>query len=335
MGSGMHYYEILRVGRNATNDDLKRAYRKLVRQWHPDKNPDIRSQAEAKFKEISEAFEVLSDPEKRATYDEYIEKGTKQISRRENGFANDNKRHSDAANAEKFFAHVFGKGSHIPFNKETSTAMPHEDPVICKPSHSKEIPMMQGVAFNGLRKPPPIERKLHCTLEELHNGSIRRIKISRNVIAPGGEMTTINEFLNINIKPGWKRGTKVIFTEKGNEQEGFIPADLVFIIDEKPHAVFKRDGNDLITNLKVTLTEALTGCEFIIPLLNSTSLHVPCTEIIFPGYEKTISNAGMPSAKDPVRRGNLRIKYDVDFPRHMSLEHRNILRKALNRIGSP
>ncbi|KAJ8445899.1 hypothetical protein Cgig2_009828 [Carnegiea gigantea] len=70
--------------------------------------------------------------------------------------------------------------------------------------------------------------------------------------------TTVEEILTIEIKPGWKKGTKITFPEKGNEQRGVIPSDLVFIIDEKPHSMFKRDGNDLVVTQKISLVEALT-----------------------------------------------------------------------------
>lgn len=148
-------------------------------------------------------------------------------------------------------------------------------------------------------------------------------------------MKTLEEVLTINIKPGWKKGTKVTFPEKGNEQAGVIPADLIFVVDEKPHEVFKRDGNDLLTTQKVTLAEALTGCVITIPLLNAKTLTVQCTEIIYPGYEKVIQSEGMPIAKEPGKKGNLRVKFDVKFPTQLSAEQRLNIKKALNGVGSP
>lgn len=149
------------------------------------------------------------------------------------------------------------------------------------------------------------------------------------------KMTTVEEVLTINIKPGWKKGTKVTFPEKGNEQAGVIPADLIFVVDEKPHEVFKRDGNDLLTTQKVTLAEALTGCVISIPLLNAKTLTIPCTEIIYPGYEKVIPSEGMPIAKEPGKKGNLRVKFDVKFPTQLSAEQRLSIKKVLTGGGSP
>lgn len=340
---GVDYYEILKVSRNASEDDLKKAYKRLAMRWHPDKNPDTKNEAEAKFKQISEAFEVLSDTQKRAVYDQYGEEGLKEIppeSGGGTGRANGSGQRFNSRNAEDLFSEVFGKMNLNPgmrsasFNSrpKTGRSSAHEGLFGTDPLHAS--PKHEGTS-HGLRKAPPIENKLPCTLEEFYNGSIRKMKISRNILATGGKMTTLEEVLTINIKPGWKKGTKVTFPEKGNEQVGVIPADLIFVVDEKPHEVFKRDGNDLLTTQKVTLAEALTGCVISIPLLNAKMLTIPCTEIIYPGYEKVIPSEGMPIAKEPGKKGNLRVKFDVKFPTQLSAEQRLSIKKVLTGGGSP
>ena len=141
----------------------------------------------------------------------------------------------------------------------------------------------------------------------------------------------IEELLSINVKPGWKKGTKVTFPEKGNEQPGLIPADLIFVIDEKPHDVFKRDGNDLVVHKKISLADALGGLTLSVPLLDGRTLSVPLvTEIIYPGFEKVISKEGMPIAKEHGKKGKLRIKFDVKFPSRLSVEQRSSIKKILN-----
>ncbi|MCO5576926.1 hypothetical protein L7F22_030747 [Adiantum nelumboides] len=306
---GVDFYEILKVGRNASEEDVKKAYKRLAMRWHPDKNPDSKTEAEAKFKQISEAFEVLSDTQKRAIYDQYGEEGLKEFPSSENvARAASGGQRFNARNAEDLFSEVFGKMNLNPgmrsasFNSrpKSSRGSAHDGLFGTESLHGS---FKSEGSSHGLRKVPPIENKLPCTLEEFYNGSIRKMKISRNVILPGGKMATVEEVLTINIKPGWKKGTKVTFPEKGNEQAGLIPADLIFVIDEKPHEVFKRDCNDLLTTQKVTLAEALTGCVLSIPLPNMKTLTVPCTEIVYPGYEKVIPNEGMPIAKEPGKKG--------------------------------
>ena len=124
----------------------------------------------------------------------------------------------------------------------------------------------------------------------------------------------MEEILTIEVKPGWKKGTKITFPEKGNEQPNVIAADLVFVIDEKPHDVFKRDGNDLIVTHKVPLADALTGTTVTVTTLDGRTLTISCNDIIFPGYEKVVPKEGMPIPKEPTKKGNLRIKFDIKFP---------------------
>ncbi|KAM0853622.1 hypothetical protein ACQ4PT_050955 [Festuca glaucescens] len=242
---GLDYYNVLKVNRSATEEDLKKSYRRLAMKWHPDKNPgENKAEAEAKFKMISEAYEVLSDPQKRAIYDQYGEEGLKASADAGGSSSSMNGPSShrfNPRNAEDVFAEFFGsskpfegmgRAKSMRFQTEgagtfggfgggsESKFRSYNDPV----SASSSQP----------RKPPPVETKLPCTLQELYSGSTRKMKISRNVMKPNGQVATESEILTIDIKPGWKKGTKITFPEKGNEQLNQLPADLVFVIDEKP-----------------------------------------------------------------------------------------------------
>ncbi|CAN6440292.1 unnamed protein product [Victoria cruziana] len=305
---GVDYYNILKVNRNATDEDLKKSYRRLAMRWHPDKNPDNKKEAEAKFKQISEAYDVLSDPQKRQIYDQFGEEGLKgQIPPQQNpggsssfGFS---QRDADDIFAEFFGANPFGgMGSRFGSSAaggSRSTRFPDAGMFGGAPENMFRSAYDREPA--GPRKAAPIENKLPCSLEELYTGSTRKMKISRNLLDSNGKTTSVDEILTIDVKPGWKKGTKITFPEKGNEQLNVIPADLVFIIDEKPHAVFKRDGNDLVINHKIPLGEALTGTTLNLATLDSRNLSIPITEIIHPGYEMLIPKEGMPIAKEPGR----------------------------------
>lgn len=139
----------------------------------------------------------------------------------------------------------------------------------------------------------------------------------------------VEEILTIDIKPGWKKGTKITFPEKGNEQPNVVPADLVFIIDEKPHSVFTREGNDLVLTQKVTLAEALTGYTAHITTLDGRRLTIPINSVIHPDYEEVVPKEGMPLPKDPSRRGNLRIKFKIRFPTRLSADQKSGIKKLL------
>ncbi|GKC98656.1 DnaJ homolog subfamily B member 1, partial [Tanacetum coccineum] len=142
---------------------------------------------------------------------------------------------------------------------------------------------------------------------------------------------TVEEILTIEIKPGWKKGTKVTFPEKGNQEPGIIAADLIFIIDEKPHEVFKREGNDLIINQEILLLEALTGKTIDLTTIDGRNILIPVTEIVKPGYELIVPNEGMPISKEPRKKGNLIIKFDVRYPKRLTSEQKSDLKRVLGR----
>ena len=139
----------------------------------------------------------------------------------------------------------------------------------------------------------------------------------------------MEEILTIEIKPGWKKGTKITFPEKGNEQPNVLPADLVFILDEKPHSTFTRDGNDLVVTQMISLVEALTGYTVHLTTLDGRSLTIPINNVINPDYEEVVPKEGMPIPKDPSKRGNLRIKFKIKFPTRLTDEQKSGIKKPL------
>lgn len=339
---GVDYYKILGVDRNAKEDDLKKAYRKLAMKWHPDKNPNNKKDAETKFKQISEAYEVLSDPQKRTVYDQYGEEGLKgQMPPPDAGgpggasfFSTGegpttfrfNPRSADDIFTEFFgFSSPFGgMGGGGGMRGSRFTGGLFGDDMFG--------PFGEGggsMGGGGTRKAPPIENKLPCSLEDLYKGTTKKMKISREIADISGKTMQVEEILTIDVKPGWKKGTKITFPEKGNEQPNVIPADLVFIIDEKPHSVFTRDGNDLIVTQKISLAEALTGYTVHLTTLDGRSLNIPINNVIHPTYEEIVPREGMPLQKDPSKRGNLRIKFNIRFPTRLTAEQKAGIKKLL------
>jgi DnaJ homolog subfamily B member 4 len=140
---------------------------------------------------------------------------------------------------------------------------------------------------------------------------------------------SVEEILTINIKPGWKKGTKITFPEKGNEAPGITAADIVFIVDEKPHEVFTREGNDLVMTQKISLAEALTGYTVQVTTLDGRHLSIPINSVIHPGYEEVVSREGMPIPKDPSKKGNLRIKFSIKFPTRLTADQKAGVKKLL------
>jgi len=124
-----------------------------------------------------------------------------------------------------------------------------------------------------------------------------------------------------------RKEQKSHFQKKGNEQPNVVPADLVFVIDEKPHSVYKRDGNDLVVTQKIPLMEALTGCTVNLTTLDGRNLSISITDVVNPGTEKVVPNEGMPIGKEHGRKGNLRIKFDIKFPTRLTSEQKNGLKR--------
>lgn len=314
------------------------AYRKLAMKWHPDKNQDNKEVAEKKFKEIAEAFDVLSDPEKREIYDKFGEEGLKSgmgpggAPGGAAGFGHGFQTRS----AEDIFAEMFG-GS---FGGMGGGGF--EDFMFGGGGFggSGRRGFGRGPSFHGMnghrhgprqpRKDPPIEMPLACSLEELYNGGQRRIKVSRRRIDPStGVARQESEILTIDVKPGWKKGTKITFQEKGDEAPGHIPADIVFIVNEKPHPSYTRDGNDLVQTIRLPLRDALCGTTLELQTLDGRILRIPVQDVVSPQRERVVPREGMPIAKEPGARGNLRLKFDILFPRHLSDLQKEKLREIL------
>lgn len=125
------------------------------------------------------------------------------------------------------------------------------------------------------------------------------------------------------MKPGWRRGTRITFEGVGDEKPGYLPADIVFLIDEKKHPLFRRDGIDLEICVEIPLVDALTGCSLQIPLLGGENMDLSFENtVIYPGYEKVIEGQGMPNPKNNATRGDLHVKFLIDFPKELSDEQR-------------
>uniref|UniRef100_A0A0E0L2U8 Chaperone DnaJ C-terminal domain-containing protein n=1 Tax=Oryza punctata TaxID=4537 RepID=A0A0E0L2U8_ORYPU len=176
-----------------------------------------------------------------------------------------------------------------------------------------------------VRKAPPLERKVECTLEELCSGCKKEVKYTRDVVAKNGLVSKKEETKTIRVKPGWKKGMKVTFEGMGDERPGCLPGDAVFTISEKKHKVFKRKGNDLVLKAEVPLVSALTGWSFSFRLIGGEKMSFAFRdEVISPGYEKVVAGEGMPVAGGETKgaRGDLRVKFDVVFPKNLTGEQR-------------
>ena len=334
---GKDYYKILGVPRAASEGEIKKAYKKMALKYHPDKNTS--PGAEEKFKDVAEAYEVLSNKEKREIFDKYGEeglKGTNGGGPGPNGFT-----YGFHGDPHEIFSRIFGNDN--PFGNVFGRSgggtniFGNDDDMDYMPSGG-----FNGMSFmnGGMSGPggmfgrtkrsrdPPIEREVSVSLEELYNGCTKKLKISRWVMSPDGTSSVQDKVLQVDVKPGWKAGTKVTFPEEGNHHPGRIPADVVFIIKERQHKTFKREGNDLFYTADVSLRTALCGGHVIVPTISGKNIQLPFGQAT-PNSTHRIPSEGMPISKSPGQKGDLLVKFNITFPTNLPQASKELLYNAL------
>jgi len=181
---------------------------------------------------------------------------------------------------------------------------------------------------------PPSTHELVLTLEELYSGATKRLKVTRHRHDPStGARKEDSKIVQLNVVPGWKAGTKVTFAGDGDELPGCTPGDLVFIIAEKKHEQFQREGNDIVYVHTLALKDSLTAPTITVPTLDKSrpTIKVDVSQdALSPDYVKQVKGAGMPSSKRPGEHGDLLIRFDIRFPsRKLSPQQQQTLSSIL------
>ncbi|KAG8010610.1 DnaJ-like protein subfamily B member 5 [Nibea albiflora] len=301
--TGKDFYKVLGVSPESNEDEIKKAYRKMALKFHPDKNSD--ADAEDKFKEIAEAYEVLTDPKKRSIYDQFGEEGLKNgMSMAGQGSAFRNHFHGDPHSTFSSFFH----GSD------------HFDIFFGSDADGEED------LFNPFRRFP----FAHVGGFAGHEGGLRRGQRRLQ----GDEvvhdlLVTLDEVLNVVVKKGWRAGTKITFPREGDETPNSTPADITFILRDKEHNQYKRDGSNIVYTAKITLKEALCGCTVNVPTLDNRMMPLPCSDVIKPGAVRRLRGEGLPLPKSPSQRGDLVVEFQVLFPDRIPPQSREIIKHSL------
>lgn len=347
------YYEILGIPRNATEEEIKKAYRKLAIKYHPDKNPGDKT-AEEKFKEINEAYEVLSDKEKRARYDQFGHAGVGSSAASDGGFYG-----SGGINMDDIFSHFedifggsFGFGG-------------------------------TGARSTRTRRGGDVKIQIKLTLEEIATGVTKKIKIKKQVScdacggtgAKNGRMSTCptckgsgvitkvqqtilgtmqtrstcptcagtgrvleekcnkcngigtiwgEEIISFNIPAGVEDGMELSLRGKGHAApQGGIPGDLIIQIQEAPHPHFKREGNNLIYHLFLNFADAALGTDVEIPTLDG-KVKIKIQPGIQSGKLLRLKGKGLPSVNG-YGKGDIIIDVNVYTPTNLTPEEKRIL----------
>lgn len=291
------YYQALGVSKSATQDEIKKAYRKLARQYHPDVNPDNKS-AEERFKQINEAYEVLSDPDKRQKYDQFGSQWQQ--------FQNTGGRPDD------FWRQYASQGG-ARVNVEDLESILRGFGGASGSDNSSFFDLLfgsMGGQRGGFQSQPQRGRNaevtVEVTLEEAFHGSTRQVQQADGQLA------------QVKIPRGVKTGSKIRVKGGGSPGASGAPAgDLYLVVQELPHAQFERRGDDLYTSVKVDLYTAILGGKVDVPTMERTgTLTIPPETQN--GRVFRISGQGMPALRHPERRGNLFATVEVALPQDLS-----------------
>ncbi|KFM76618.1 DnaJ-like protein subfamily A member 1, partial [Stegodyphus mimosarum] len=324
------YYDILGVKPNCTVEELKKSYRKLALKYHPDKNP---SEGE-KFKQISQAYEVLSNPEKRRIYDQGGEQAIK-----EGGVGGAN----GMSSPMDIFDMFFGGGTRKRDNKSANVV--HQLGVTLEELYNgavRKLAVQKNVICDKCEgrggKKGALEKCAKCNgsgmqthVQQLGPGMVQRIQTVCSSCSGQGEyinpkdrcknchgkkVVRERKLIEVHIDKGMEDGHKITFAGEGDQEPGLEPGDIVIVLDEKEHDVFKRSGNDLIMRMELTLTEALCGFQRSIKTLDNRLLVISSIpgEVIKHQSLKCILNEGMPQYKNPFEKGRLIMQFIVNFP---------------------
>jgi curved DNA-binding protein len=308
----MDYYQSLGVDRNTSPEDLKKAYRRLANKYHPDKAKGDKKQAEEKFKQISEAYAVLSNPEKRKAYDEFGSQAFRTKFSQEDIFRGfDFSDIFDAGVSDSILSRLFGGmglGGSRPSHRGGRTR-------VFRYGTPEEF-QAQAQALKG----EDLQVELPITLHEMAFGTEKLISFNRN-----GQV----EKVSVKIPPGTLPGKKLRVTGKGRSSPMGGPAgDLYVKLKEVEHPVFKREGNDLYVDRRIRFTEATLGTKVTVPTLDgkTMSLKVP------PGTQShtrmRLKNYGLPYPHGK-SRGDQYVRIIIETPGDLTKKQKTLLEELV------
>lgn len=329
------FYDLLGVPPSADDSSLKKAYRKLAMKYHPDKNPS----AGDKFKEISNAYEVLSNPDKRKIYDQGGEQAIK-----EGGTGGGGGFHSPMDVFDMFFGggDPFGRGRRQPRRTKnlihqlsvsledmyngTVRKLALQKNVICdacdgiggKPGCFQKCGVCRGTGMQVRIQQigPGMMQQIQSMCQECHGEGESvdpKLKCKK---CNGKKVNRERKILEVNVDKGMEDGQKITFSGEGDQEPGLEAGDIIIVLDEKQHPLYKRNGMDLVMQMQISLTEALCGMKKVIQTLDDRALVIQTVpgEVLKTGDFKAVHGEGMPQYRNPFEKGRLIISFEVKFP---------------------
>ncbi len=350
MAEKRDYYEILSIERNASGDEIKRAYRKLAMKYHPDRNPGD-TEAEVRFKEAAEAYEVLSDAEKRQRYDQYGHSGLR-------GTSGYDFSHMDASDIFSMFGDIFGEAFGGGGRRRRRRSGPQQGL-----SLQTQVDITLTEAFSGVEREIEFTRKDRC--ETCSGSGLKKGASPRPCVACGGQgqvqqgggffriVTTcpncegsgtsiaesdrcddchgsgavpLKRAVKVKIPPGIHDGQSIRVAGEGEPGErGGPPGDLYVQVSVEPHEMFTREGDHLILQMPISFSQAALGGKVEIPTIDGYET-ITIKRGTQHGDMERLRSKGMPNLRNG-HRGDMAVIYQIEIPRKLSKRQEQLLRE--------
>ncbi|MBR2744870.1 MAG: molecular chaperone DnaJ [Clostridia bacterium] len=360
MSQKRDYYEVLGVSKTATDDELKKAFRKLAKQYHPDANPDNKEEAEKKFKEINEAYETLSDPQKRKMYDQFGPDGPAGFGGGNAGgyYSSGFEGFSDFGDLGDIFSSFFGGGFGGRSSRRSNNG----------PVRGADIKNVIEISFEdaflGVEKEVVITRSETCTtcggngakpgtvidkctvcngtgqVRQIQNTILGQMQTTRTCGTCNGTGKVIKQpcdickgkgkirkqaRIKVKIPAGIDDNQTIVLRGEGESgSRGGAKGDLYIVVRVKRHSIFTRNGNDVNCVVPITFTQATLGADLEIPMVDGTKEIYRVPEGTQTGSKFTIKAKGFKSVNSS-SQGNFVFTVQVQVPKHLTKEQRDLL----------
>jgi molecular chaperone DnaJ len=355
------YYEVLGVQRNASKDDIKKAYRQLAIKYHPDKNPGDKT-AEEKFKEATEAYEVLGDDKKRSTYDQFGFAGVEGMGQGAHDFSTVFRDFEDIfGDFSGIFDSFFGgsrrrgrgartsarRGADLRYDLEitfTEAVFGVAKEITYRRNDTCSACKGSGAAGGGGKTMCPT-----CS----GSGQVRRssgfFSIATTCPQCNGEGYVVKDpcaqcrgtgvvekkrVIKVTIPAGMEDGRRIHIPDQGDGGQNGGPAgDLYVYIHVHPHEFFKRNGNDIYCMIPISITQASLGAEVLVPTIDSKKVRVKVPSGTQTGRVLRLKNEGVPYLNNNSRRGDMYIEVLVEVPEKLSAKAKALLKELSEQLG--
>ncbi|OZC07681.1 hypothetical protein X798_05317 [Onchocerca flexuosa] len=322
VSAGRDFYQILKVPRNASPNQIKKAYRMLAKKLHPDKQSD-NPEAEEKFRDLCDAYQVLSDEKKREIYDRDGEEGLKNSGD-----------FFDSGSFHEPFSSFFGD---FHGNRQREEGIPRgADVIVDLWVTLEEVYSGNFVEVKRIKssyKQTSGTRKCNCRhemrTEQLGAGRFQMFQVKVCDECPNVKLVQEIRTLEVEVEVGVDEGQTQTFSGEGEPHIDGEPGDLKFVIKIQKHPIFERRGLDLYTNVTISLEDALNGFKMEITHLDGHK--VTREKITWPGARIRKKDEGLPSYSNNNKKGILYVTVDIDFPRgEFSSEQKEVIKTLLN-----